>query len=143
MKLLRCPIHGWRPLSEFIYGGELRRMPEPATADDRQWADYVFNRRGEPGVLREWWYHVPSGTWFVAERDTLRDEVRDTWLWPPPEAVAPGGREAQAGETRSAPGNAQAPASGQPPTAGEQPPRHGQSHDSPGAASSPTKESAV
>jgi sarcosine oxidase subunit delta len=105
MKLLRCPINGWRPLSEFVYGGELRPMPDPATTDDRTWADYVFHRRGEPAVLREWWYHVPSGTWFVAERDTVRDEVRATWLWPPPVTEAP----------------ASASGSSEPPTAAQQP----------------------
>jgi len=89
MKLLRCPINGWRPLSEFVYGGEVRPMPDPTAASDREWAEYVFCRQGEPGVLREWWYHVPSGTWLVAERDTLKDEVRATWLWPPPDAAQP------------------------------------------------------
>ena len=48
-------------------------MPDPATATDEQWADYVFNRRGEPGVKRKWWYHVPSGTWFLADRDNRSD----------------------------------------------------------------------
>ncbi len=110
MKLLRCPINGWRPLSEFLYGGELRTMPDPATTGDREWADYVFHRRGEPGVLREWWYHVPSGTWFVAERDTLRDEVRGTWLWPPPDSIEPPG-----------PSERQVAPAGQPNTNGQQP----------------------
>jgi sarcosine oxidase subunit delta len=80
MKLLTCPVNGARPLSEFVYGGEVRAMPD-ASASDAAWADYVFNRAGEPGVRREWWYHVASGTWFVAERDDLNDEFVRTYLY--------------------------------------------------------------
>ena len=81
MKQLTCPINGTRPLQEFHYGGEVREMPDPDAADDAAWADYVFNRTGEPGVHREWWYHIASGTWFVAERDVVRDVVTRTYLY--------------------------------------------------------------
>ena len=81
MKILRCPINGARPLYEFEFGGELREMPDPASCSDEEWADYVFARRGEPGVKHEWWRHVASGTWFVAERDNRTDEVTRTWLY--------------------------------------------------------------
>ena len=80
MKILTCPINGPRPLSEFAYGGEVRQMRE-ATCSDAEWADYVFNRQGEPCVKLEWWYHLASGTWFVAERDNLRDVVIRTFLY--------------------------------------------------------------
>jgi sarcosine oxidase subunit delta len=80
MKLLTCPINGPRPLQEFSFGGEVRPMPDPNSATDGQWADYVFNRQGEPGVRREWWYHPASGTWFIAERDNLKDEFIRTYL---------------------------------------------------------------
>ncbi len=79
MKLLNCPLNGLRPVLEFAYGGELRAMPDPDRASDAQWADYVWNRNGAPGVKREWWCHVPSGYWFIAERDTLRDVVLATY----------------------------------------------------------------
>lgn len=80
MKQLTCPINGTRPLQEFHYGGEVRDMPDPAVVDDAGWADYVFNRAGEPGVHREWWYHIASGTWFIAERDVVKDVVVRTYL---------------------------------------------------------------
>ena len=86
MKILHCPINGPRPLQEFDFGGELRPMSDPATADDAEWADYVFLRRGEPGVKREWWHHNPSGTWFIAERDNRSDQVLRTYLWTPEQA---------------------------------------------------------
>ena len=80
MKILHCPINGPRPLQEFQYGGQVREMPDPAGANDPEWADYVFHRDGEPGVRREWWYHLPSGTWFVAERDVCQDIFVRTYL---------------------------------------------------------------
>lgn len=79
MKLLTCPVNGARPLSEFVYGGELR-IPPAADCSDKEWADYVHNRHGAPGLKHEWWYHSPSGTWFIAERNTLTDQVIRTYL---------------------------------------------------------------
>jgi sarcosine oxidase subunit delta len=81
MKIMTCPVNGARAISEFACGGEIRPMPDPATCSDDQWADYVFNRNGSPGIKREWWCHVPSNTWFVAERDTARDVVLRTYLY--------------------------------------------------------------
>ena len=79
MKLIPCPLNGLRPAEEFLYGGELRSMPDPASADDARWSEYVFHRSGGPGVKREWWCHLPSGYWFVLERDTTSDEILRTW----------------------------------------------------------------
>lgn len=73
MKVFNCPVIGRRPISEFDYVGEVRRPP--MDADEPTWAAYVFNRQGAPGLLREWWYHRPTGRWYVMERDTLKDEV--------------------------------------------------------------------
>jgi sarcosine oxidase subunit delta len=80
MKLLPCPVNGLRPVSEFTYWGELREMPDPESASDTQWADYVFNRNGAGGTKKEWWCHTPSNVWFVAERNTLTDEIVLTYL---------------------------------------------------------------
>jgi len=79
MKLIKCPINGWRPLQEFAFGGELRVAPERPRLQTPV-GRYVFNRAGEPGVRREWWYHSASGTWFIAERDNLNDEFVRTYL---------------------------------------------------------------
>lgn len=80
MKIMTCPINGARPVSEFVYGGEVRPMPDPQAVDDATWAEYVFNRSGAPGIKQEWWCHTPSNTWFIAERNTLTDEVLSTYL---------------------------------------------------------------
>lgn len=79
MKLIDCPLNGPRPALEFVCGGEVREMPDPATCSDAEWAAYLYTRRSVPGVKREWWCHTPSGYWFVAERDTARDAILRTY----------------------------------------------------------------
>ena len=81
MKILTCPINGPRPIQEFLFGGELRELPDPVAVTDEQWADHVFHREGQPGVKVEWWYHLASGTWFLAERDIVTDIVNRTYLY--------------------------------------------------------------
>jgi sarcosine oxidase, subunit delta len=83
MKLMTCPINGPRAISEFVYGGEFRSMPNPDTVSDEAWAEYVFNRDSVPAVKREWWCHTPSGVWFIAERDTAIDNIVRTYLYQP------------------------------------------------------------
>jgi sarcosine oxidase subunit delta len=78
MKLLRCPLNGPRPLLEFVSAGEVRDPPDTACGD-AEWTAYLFNRASVPGVKREWWCHTPSGYWFIAERDTARDEILATY----------------------------------------------------------------
>ena len=82
MKILTCPLNGPRNISEFTYGGEFKHMPDPASCSDAEWADYVFNRNGAPGIKQEWWCHTPSNTWFIAERDTEKDRVLRTYFYP-------------------------------------------------------------
>ncbi|MFI4890515.1 MAG: sarcosine oxidase subunit delta [Steroidobacterales bacterium] len=79
MKIMTCPLNGPRPVAEFAYGGAVRPMPDPDRCSDAEWSDYVFNRAGSPGVKREWWCHIASGYWFIAERDTARDLVIATF----------------------------------------------------------------
>ncbi|NEQ24988.1 MAG: sarcosine oxidase subunit delta [Microcoleus sp. SIO2G3] len=81
MKIMTCPVNGARPISEFFYGGEYRSMPDPRTADDTTWADYIFNRNGAAGIKQEWWCHTPSNTWFLVDRNTQTDEILSTYLY--------------------------------------------------------------
>ena len=81
MKIMTCPVNGPRPLQEFVYGGDVTEMPCPDQATDEQWAAYVFERDGAPGPHKEWWYHAPSGVWFIAERDTGTDEISSTYRY--------------------------------------------------------------
>ena len=75
MKIINCPLNGPRNASEFIWGGEVKDMPDPDSADAAAWADYVFLQENQAGVVREWWCHVPTAFWFIAERDTRTDEI--------------------------------------------------------------------
>ena len=79
MKIMTCPLNGPRNISEFIYGGEVVAMPDPARSTDAEWADYVFLEENSAGVVREWWCHAPTSFWFIAERDTVRDEILRTY----------------------------------------------------------------
>lgn len=78
MRLLDCPDIGPRPLSEFVCAGPWRPAPDPRGLDAAAWGRHVFHRDGTPGVHREWWCHVPSGIWLVAERDTRTGAVLRT-----------------------------------------------------------------
>ena len=44
MKLMRCPLNGWRGVAEFMYGGVVEDIPDPDACDDRAWSDYLFIR---------------------------------------------------------------------------------------------------
>lgn len=79
MKILRCPLNGARNISEFACLGEVVEMPEPAETGDDAWADHVWSENNTAGVVREWWCHLPSSTWFIAERDTVTDEILRTY----------------------------------------------------------------
>ncbi len=79
MKLMRCPLNGRRNISEFRYGGEVVPHPDASACTDAQWADYVFMEENSAGMVREWWCHVASGYWFIAERNTVTDEIERTY----------------------------------------------------------------
>ena len=79
MKILHCPLNGPRNISEFLSGGEVVEMPDPAAATDEDWAGYVFGHENAHGVVREWWFHVPTAYWFIAECDTGTDEILRTY----------------------------------------------------------------
>ena len=79
MKLLRCPLNGLRNISEFVYGGEVHPLSDPRNSDARAWAEHVFFDENTAGVVLEWWCHRPTTYWFIAERNTLTDQVTRTF----------------------------------------------------------------
>jgi sarcosine oxidase subunit delta len=79
MKIMPCPLNGPRNISEFVYGGEVKAMPDPDTCTDKEWAGYVFYSDNLVGIVREWWLHSPSGYWFIAERHTGSDDILRTY----------------------------------------------------------------
>ena len=62
-------------MNEFAYAGEVTSRPRE-TPSLEELTDYVYFRRNVAGVQREWWFHR-SGcrAWFIAERNTVTNEV--------------------------------------------------------------------
>ncbi len=79
MKLMPCPLNGPRNIAEFACGGEVAELRDPALCDDDTWTDHVVFSNNTAGVVREWWIHVPTSYWFIAERDTVSDEILRTY----------------------------------------------------------------
>lgn len=79
MKIMKCPLNGPRNISEFIYGGQVKAMPDPACVSDAEWAEYVFYEENAIGVVQEWWLHAPSSYWFIAERHNGSDHIVATY----------------------------------------------------------------
>lgn len=78
MKIINCPLNGPRNAQEFACGGEVHAAPQEG-ADGRAWAEYIFIKHNPAGLVSEWWCHVPSGYWFIAERDTVNDVIERTF----------------------------------------------------------------
>ena len=87
MKIMPCPLNGPRNIQEFMYGGEVVVPPDPENSDAAAWADYLFMQDNEAGVVREWWYHMATSFWFIAERNAITDEIVRTYL--PDEVFGP------------------------------------------------------
>lgn len=90
MKILNCPLNGPRNITEFTYGGEFHHMPDPKAASTKQWAEYVFFHDNSAGVVTEWWCHTATSYWFLAERNTITDEIVRTF---PPSEIFAGGEQ--------------------------------------------------
>lgn len=79
MKIMNCPLNGPRNIQEFVHGGELVSEPDVNACSDAEWTDFVFMEENSAGVVREWWCHVATAYWFIAERDTVKDEIIRTF----------------------------------------------------------------
>ena len=102
MKIMPCPLNGPRNIQEFVCGGAVEPHPDPNRCSDREWTEFVWMEENVAGVVREWWCHVATAYWFIAERNTVTDEILATYpadrvfservefepLAPPPEAPA-------------------------------------------------------
>jgi heterotetrameric sarcosine oxidase delta subunit len=91
---LTCPNCGVREVTDFGFGGEVSPRPK-SHPSFRELNAYNYFRRNVAGVQREWWYHR-SGcrAWFIAERNTVTNEVLFTAL----PQDAPGGGDDPAGQ---------------------------------------------
>ena len=79
MKIMTCPLHGPRNISEFVYGGQVKVMPDYQNVSDTDWAHHVFYEKNDVGIVLEWWMHSPRSLWFIAERHNATDEIIRTY----------------------------------------------------------------
>ena len=92
MLLIHCPYCGPRAEIEFRCGGESHiARPDPATATDEAWHEYLFLRQNPKGLHFERWWHIHGcRRWFNAARDTVSDRFVAFYLvgeMPPPELL--------------------------------------------------------
>jgi len=77
MFIIKCPYCGNRDQSEFVNGGEahIERPQWDDTMSDAEWANFVFLRKNEKGVMAERWNHAAGcGKWFNALRNNATDK---------------------------------------------------------------------
>jgi sarcosine oxidase subunit delta len=82
MLLIPCPFCGPRPELEFRYGGQahIARPENPATLDDRDWAEFLYRRDNTRGVHAERWRHIHGcARFFNMLRDTTTDRIVTTY----------------------------------------------------------------
>lgn len=79
MHELDCPRCGRRPLDEFVFGGERRRVPPTIADPDARDFDevWIFDNPDGPSVER--WFHAAGcRRWLTVRRDTRTDTVLET-----------------------------------------------------------------
>ena len=81
MLYIKCPYCGIRPQNEFAYGGDatVKRPELNKEVSDKEWDDFVYNRKSPRGKHLEFWHHI-SGCrqWFKVLRDTTTHEIYQT-----------------------------------------------------------------
>lgn len=77
MMLIPCPFCGKRNETEFVYGGPVGpKRPDPATATDTAWVEYLTVVPNPVGPVEERWWHVKGcGMWLTIWRDTRTHEI--------------------------------------------------------------------
>ncbi len=79
MKILTCPMNGPRNIDEFQSFGPVREALDPDAVSDAEWSRHLFRAENRRGRVIEWWRHVPSNYFFLAERDIVTNEVIRTF----------------------------------------------------------------
>jgi len=77
-----CPYCGYRPQTEFTYGGDatIKRPALNTEVPDAQWEDFVYNRNNPRGEHIELWQHSAGcRQWFKAVRNTSTHQFISTY----------------------------------------------------------------
>jgi len=77
MLLIPCPWCGERAQTEFTYAGDAApKRPDPETATDADWADYIYLRDNPKGRHDELWQHTAGCRRYLKVcRDTSTHEI--------------------------------------------------------------------
>ena len=77
MMLIPCIHCGPRNASEFRYGGEMGRRPDPNRTTPAEWRSYLYDQYNPSGWTTERWFHT-SGCrrFYVVERHPVPNEIR-------------------------------------------------------------------
>ncbi len=79
MILIPCPYCGPRNSDEFAHWGEGGARPPVQDIGPAEWRAYLYIRRNRAGWTTETWFHrFGCARFFVAERNTVTNEVRTT-----------------------------------------------------------------
>jgi heterotetrameric sarcosine oxidase delta subunit len=79
--LIPCPHCGPRNSDEFAHWGEETTRPSVEGIGPPAWRAYLYLRRNQAGWTTETWFHrFGCARYFVAERNTVTNEVRATRL---------------------------------------------------------------
>lgn len=79
MKIIACPLNGPRNINEFTCFGPVHWVADEQALSDAEWCRYLFYLDNRAGVIREWWRHNSSNYFFIAERNTVTDEILRTF----------------------------------------------------------------
>ena len=81
MLYIFCPHCGLRSQNEFAYGGDgsVKRPTLDKEVSDKEWDNFVYNRKSPRGKHVELWHHI-SGCrqWIKVQRDTVTHEIFKT-----------------------------------------------------------------
>jgi heterotetrameric sarcosine oxidase delta subunit len=81
MILIPCPHCGERNSSEFTYIGEVKPRPRVLETTASEWREYLYLKRNPAGFTTEQWRHnAGCGKFFIAERHTVTNEIRRSYL---------------------------------------------------------------
>jgi sarcosine oxidase, subunit delta len=75
--LVPCPYCGPRNSTEFAHWGENHAKRPGEGVSEAEWGAYLYLRQNPAGWTTETWFHrFGCARFFVAERNTLTNEVR-------------------------------------------------------------------
>jgi heterotetrameric sarcosine oxidase delta subunit len=74
---INCPWCGERAETEFrSAGAALDRPSAPTELDGTQWADHIYGRDNQPGLVRElWWHWAGCRQWLLIDRDSVSHRI--------------------------------------------------------------------